>query len=372
MKKIYIAFAASLFLGTTVFSQTYNSPESIEFDYANNRWLIANTSGGNILARNSANGAMSVFTSLPSSPYGVEIVGSTLYVCDQSNHVKGYDLTSASQVMNITVTGATFLNGITHDNNGNLFVTDFSAKRIYRINIATQQYNIFVTGLAKSPNGIIFDQPNNRCVFVNWGTNAPIMSVNLADSTTSTLTTTSFTNIDGIASDGAGTFYIATWGSSATTGAIQKYTSFASAPTTVVTGLNHPADIFYNVNTDTLGVPNSGTSGGTASLQNNTTYHYFGSATGVTEVSSGKLNVTVHPNPVIKAAEINYELPSNGKVLVELYDIKGALVKTIVNEEQAKGKQTTFFSRSTLAPGTYLLKIETETFLETKRIIIAE
>ena len=263
MIKTY-ALVLSVFVTTLAFAQaTYNGPESVEYDYTNNRWLIANTDNGNILARSNT-GVLSVFTAGPLAPYGIEIVGTTLYVCDGSR-IKGYNLTSAAEVFNVN-TGATFLNGITHDNSGNLYATDFSAKKIYKIKIATQQVTTFVTGLAKSPNGIIYDQPNNRCVFVNWGTNAPIMAVSLADSTTSTITTTTLSNCDGIAKDGAGNYYVSSWGLNG----ISKFNNtFMGGPTTVVTSLSSPADIFYNTVNDTLAVPNSGNS-------NNVGFYYLG------------------------------------------------------------------------------------------------
>lgn len=264
MKTIITLFAVAISTITALAQTSYNSPESIEFDYNNNRWLIANRAAGNILARSSATGALSVFTTAPSAPYGIEIVGNVLYVNDGGS-IKGYDLTTAAQVFNVNV-GGSFLNGLTHDDSGNLYATDFTAKKIFRVNIATQQFTTFVTGLAKSPNGIIFDQPNNRCVFVNWGNNAPVMAVNLADSTTSTLTNTTLSNCDGIAKDGAGNYYVSLWGLQG----ISKFNnSFTGGPTTVVSGLSNPADIFYNTVTDTLGVPNAGSG-------NTTSYHFLG------------------------------------------------------------------------------------------------
>ncbi|MCW3103574.1 MAG: hypothetical protein JWO09_2014 [Bacteroidetes bacterium] len=367
MKKILLSLSVALlsFAGS---AQTYNSPESIEFDYANNRWLIANNSGNNILSRNSVTGALSVFAACPGGPHGIEIVNDTLYVC-AGGSLKGFNVNTGASIFTKSL-GATFLNGITHDNSGNLYITDFSAKKIYRFNIATRAFNVYVTGLAKSPNGIIYDQPNNRCIFVNWGTSAPIMAVSLVDSTTSTITTTTLGNCDGIAKDGAGNYYVSSWNLN---GISRFNNAFTGGPVTVVTGLNSPADIFYNTVTDTLGVPNSGTSG-TSIYTNKTSYHYFGSAAGLNDLAAapGKLGLSVNPNPVVKTAEINYKLPADANVLIELFDVNGKLAKTITNEGQTKGEQTTFFSKSGLAAGTYLLKIETETFVETKRIIIAE
>ncbi|MCW3084933.1 MAG: hypothetical protein JWP12_2299 [Bacteroidetes bacterium] len=366
MKKILLSLSIVLSAGAA-FSQTYNSPESIEFDYANNRWLIANDNAGNILARSSSTGALTIFATGLTGPHGIEIIGNTLYVCD-GGKMKGYDLTTAAQVMNLNL-GATFLNGLAHDNNGNLYATDFTAKKIYRINSVTQQFNVFVTGLAKSPNGIIYDQPNNRCVFVNWGTNAPIMAVSLVDSTTSTLTATTLGNCDGIAKDAAGNYFVSSWNLN---GVSKFNNTFSAAPTTVITGLNSPADIFYNTLTDTLGVPNSGTSG-TSTYTNKTSYHYMGSATGITEeVAKSNLSMSVNPNPVVKTAEINYELQNECKVTIRLFDIKGTLIKTIADETQGQGKQTTFFSKSNLAAGTYFLTITTASQKETRKIIIAE
>lgn len=261
MKKLFTLFAILTLV--KLYAQTYNGPESIEYDFANNRWLISNSDAGNILARSNS-GILSVFTAIPSAPYGIEIAGNVLYVCDGSR-VKGYNLSTAAEVFNVN-TGATFLNGITHDNNNNLYVTDFSGKKIYRVNTSTQQVTTFVTGLAKSPNGIIYDQPNNRCVFVNWGANAPVMAVSLADSTVSTLVLTTLSNCDGIAKDGSGNYYISSWGLNG----ISKFdNTFTSGPTTVASNLSSPADIYYNTVSDTLAVPNSGTA-------NNTVYFYFG------------------------------------------------------------------------------------------------
>lgn len=360
MKKTLLLLSSSFFC-LNVFSQAYNSPESIEFDYANNRWLIANNSGNNILSRNSATGVVTVFAPCSGGPHGIEIVNDTLYVNAGAN-IKLFNLNTGASLGTISM-GATFLNGLTHDNNY-LYSTDFSAKKIYRVNIATRAWSIFVTatGGTSSPNGIIYDQPNNRCVFVGWGSAAPIKAMDITTGAITTIITSTLGNCDGITKDGVGNYYISSW----TGNKITKFTNTFTTPTTVVTGLSSPAEIFYNVLTDTLGNTNSGS-------LNNTTYHYMGSSTGINEeAKKGNLNVSVNPNPIVKAAEINYILPENGKVIIQLYDIKGSLIKTIVDEEQTKGAQTTFFSKSNLAAGKYLLKIQTSKELETKSIIIAE
>ncbi|MBL7884975.1 MAG: T9SS type A sorting domain-containing protein [Bacteroidia bacterium] len=362
MKKfITLVFSLSSFL---MLAQTYNSPESIEFDYANNRWFIANNGGNNILTRNSNNGTLAVFVATGFSgggPHGLEIVGDTLYAC-AGNSLRAYNINTAALVFNINL-AATFLNGITHDNVGNLYITDYSGNKIYRFNTNTRQFNTFVSSGISSPNGIIFDQPNNRCVFVQW--TGAIRAVSLVDSTVTTLVASSgLSSIDGITKDGSGNYYLSSWSPTR----ITRYSNTFTSPTAVVTtGLSSPADIFYNVLTDTLGVPNSGSG-------NNTTYHYFGSPTAIAESNlENEFNISVFPNPIKKSATVTFVLPSDQKVSVKLFDEKGALVKVVSEEKQYKGQNTLFVSKENLSAGNYYLSFMFENNKQQiQKLIIAE
>ena len=279
MKKNYLFITFLLFCSLS-FGQL-SGPESIDFDPLNNRYLIANSSNGKIMQRTS-NGTISQFIGgVSPNPYGIEVVGTTVYACC-GGKVLGFDLTTGLQVFSVNL-GATFLNGITHDNSGNLFVSDFSAKKIYRIKIATQSFNLFAQNLTQSPNGIIFDAPSNSLVFVSWGSSAKIKRCSLADSTVTTILTTSYTNIDGIARKANGDFYISTWG----TNSVYKYNNdFTATPTLIVSGLSSPADIYYNDLTDTLAIPNSG----------NNTLTFVGQST-VSLLEQNASEVSIFPNP---------------------------------------------------------------------------
>lgn len=360
MKKLFTLLSAVLF-SVTAFSQAYNSPESIEFDYANNRWLIANNSGNNILARNSATGVVTIFAPCTGGPHGIEIVNDTLYVNAGAN-IKMFNLNTGAAIATISM-GATFLNGLTHDNTY-LYSTDFTAKKIYRINIATRAFSIFVTatGGTSQPNGILYDAPNNRCVIVGWGASAPIKAMDITTGVITTIITSTLGNCDGITQDLAGNYYISSW----TGNKITRYTSTFTSPTTVVTGLDSPAEIFYNTLTDTLGNTNSG------SAMNNTTYHYFGTPTTIDKSENDKFNFSVNPNPIAKTAEIKFETQSEGNVKIELFDITGQLVKTIVNENQSKGEHKISFDKSSLSAGNYFFTISNAVGTETKKIVIAK
>lgn len=331
----------SLFISTTIFAQSYNAPESVVYDSANNRYFIANNGTNQILARD-ASGVLTVFTSaIASGPNGLEIVGNTLYACDGAS-MKGFDLTTAAVVMNLSL-GATFLNGICSDGSNYLYATDFTTKKIFKIDIAAQTFTTFVTGLVKSPNGIIYDSTNNRIVWVTWGANAPIMQALLSDSSVSQVTATTLGNCDGIVRDGAGSYYVSAW----STQSIYKFDNlFAAAPVQVVTGLSNPADIYYNLADDSLSSPNAGNS--------TVTFHYLGTSTGVEE-ASGDVALNVFPNPARNKLAIGNMQLAKG---IEIYDVMGARVtkSQIPNPESQISVDV-----SSLTRGIYFVKIKTET-----------
>jgi hypothetical protein len=188
------------------FAQSFSSPESVEYDAAHSRWLVGNHSSGDVLAYSPSSNTLTPFcTGMTNGPYGIEILGNVLYCCDGSR-VKGYDLDNGSQVFNLNL-NASFLNGITTDGSAYLFVTDFSAKKIYRVNTATNAFNLMAT-LVKTPNGIVYDGAQNRLVFATWGANAAVQSLSLFDSTVSTLVTTTISSFDGIIRDALGNWYL--------------------------------------------------------------------------------------------------------------------------------------------------------------------
>lgn len=326
---------------TLAMGQSYNGPESCEFDYANNRWLVGNKNSGEVLARSSA-GTLSVFASgMTGGPYGIEILGNTLYCCHDGGKIRGFDLTTGAQVFNVN-TGAAFLNGITSDGDSILYVTDFTNKAIYAVNVNNQAYGVVVSGLSKNPNGIVYDGANNRCIFVNWGSIAPISALNLADSSVTTLTSTSLNNCDGITRDGAGNYYVSAWG----TQAIYRFNaSFSGGPTLISAGMSNPADIFYNVLSDTLGIPNSG-------VANTLTFIGFGTV-GAEEHAADMPEI--YPNPADQECLVR----SAEEVLgVELVDDLGRIVFCAEQLSVAAG-EIYRLGTALLAPGHYTLRVHT-------------
>jgi hypothetical protein len=239
---------------SVIFSQSLNGPESIEWDATNTRWLIGNKGNGTILARSESGTLSNFVTGIPSGPYGIEILGDVLYSCE-GGFIRGYNLTSGANVFTLNL-NATFLNGLTSDGNNNLYATDFSAKKIFKIDVNAVSFTTLASGLAKTPNGIFYDGENNRCVYVTWGSNAPIMAIDLTTNVTSTILSTTLSNCDGITRDSCGNYYVSSWGNNK----LNKFdASLTGTHTVLPTVLSSPADLDcrFGTTADVVGNTNS-------------------------------------------------------------------------------------------------------------------
>jgi hypothetical protein len=361
-KIVFTAFSLCLLYSQTLIAQNYSGAESVEFDYANNRYLVSNTSSNQIIAR-AANGTLSVFATLVGSPYGLEIVGDTLYCCTGGS-LRGVNLNTGVQIFNQTIASGAFLNGITHDPAGNLYITGFanSSKKVFRFNTATRQFNVFVNNTIAQPNGIIYDAYdgiNPRLVMVSWGGSAAIRAINLSDSTMTTLVTTPFGNIDGIAKGKNGNFYISCWSNNS----IQRYDStFANAPTAMVTsGISSPADIFYNQLSDTLAVP----------FGSNVNFYFFGDVTAL----KSNLNVdeiNVFPNPsdgIIQISGLNTTLKNASLNLFEIGSGKQVFSENLANLNE---NTTINLKSNQLSAGIYLLELNSNDGIVSRKKLIIE
>ena len=77
------------------------------------------------------------------------------------------------------------------------------------------------------------------------------------------------------------------------------------------------------------------------------------------------------PNPFNPVTKISYQIAKDGFVKLNVFDIAGREVKTIVNEFKTAGSYETVFDGSGISSGTYFYRIETSNgFKDTKRMIL--
>ena len=75
-----------------------------------------------------------------------------------------------------------------------------------------------------------------------------------------------------------------------------------------------------------------------------------------------------YPNPFNPSTNIQYTLPEDARVTLTIYNLQGREVAQLVNEVQQAGTHTVAFEASSLASGTYLYKIQTPGYIETRQM----
>ncbi len=66
---------------------------------------------------------------------------------------------------------------------------------------------------------------------------------------------------------------------------------------------------------------------------------------------------TINPNPAFGEIVVNYTLPEDRDVKVNLYDSRGRLIKQLLSATESKGFVTHTFSVNELSRGVYYVKI---------------
>ncbi len=329
----------NLFAGFA-FAQTFKG-ESVEYDPTGNRYLTSDN--GTSIVQRESNGTISYFGQGLLADYGMEVVGNTLFTISGTK-IYGYDLTTATQVAAINISGASFLNGLASDST-HLWVTDFSGGSVSAVdisNLASPVVSTIVPVYGGTPNGIVHDKANNRLVVVSWGANAKIKAIDLSNNAVSTLTTTTLTNIDGITMDNQGNFYIASWSPDK----IVKYNNdFTQSLDISVAGLNNPADICYALAKDTLAIPNTG--------GNNILFVGFQTTISVDNQDIKTHSLTISPNPISEKSMIQIEASMASNATYTISDIKGQILYTSPQMMTKVGKNDFPFPNIALAQGFY-------------------
>ena len=107
----------------------------------------------------------------------------------------------------------------------------------------------------------------------------------------------------------------------------------------------------------------------------------FGAATGVNESISAIPAVFAlsqnYPNPFNPSTKISYQLPVEGLVRLEVYDIMGRTLTTLVNEEKPAGQFTATFDASKFTSGIYFYRLNViarngKSFSQTNKMVLVK
>jgi hypothetical protein len=322
MKKIlFFVLALSASLSQ---AQSLTAIEGVEYDPTNQIFLVGN--GNN----------------------GMEVMNGVLFSIVGSA-VKGYDVITGAEVMTITLSGTTFLNGMASNGTDKLWVSDFSVKKIHEVNVAdlaAPSSSIVVANTTSTPNGLTYDAANNRLVMVSWGANASIKAIDLATYSLSVITTTNLGNCDGVDHDSYGNYYVSSWSPNAITKFSNDFTT--SSTVTVTGGVSSAADICYAEELDTLAIPCTG---------NNVVKFVGFNPSFVVEGNTSEFQAYGYPTEVKDMYTVGFDLPQAADVNIRLFDVNGRLVNEVVNRTFPQGNNQVVLTELPSESGIYFVQV---------------
>jgi hypothetical protein len=356
MKKIVlIAFISFSLAG---FSQSLQNIEAVEYDHENSRFLVTNSNS--IIAIDHNTQELSFFGD-GAAGYGMEVMNNTLFAI--GNGIKGFDLTSEEEIMSLNISGSGFLNGMASDGISRLWVTDFSNQRIYEIDVTdtdNPSFEMVVSNTGSTPNGIVYDETNDRLIFVNWGSNADIKAVDLETYSVSTITETSLGNCDGIDNDNEDNYFVSSWSPLR----ISKFNAdFSGTPETIeAPGIASPADICYAKQIDTLAIPNSGNA--------TVTFVGFDTSVSVYDINNNPLAFGVVGNPVSAQTYFSFSCLKNDRVSLSLLHETGKTVAVLVDGNRSPGDYKILLNGIELASGVYIAHLQIGQTIAAQKIVV--
>jgi hypothetical protein len=91
-------------------------------------------------------------------------------------------------------------------------------------------------------------------------------------------------------------------------------------------------------------------------------------SSGVAENNASKLSLNVYPNPSSDLLNVDYALPTSGRVKAAIYTTDGRLVKSVFEANQASGFNHKTVDVSDLAAGLYVINVEVDGQLQAPKM----
>ena len=345
-----------------------NGPQKIVIDAPRNRLLVSNGNNGAIVQIDSA-GKQSYFLQNGGFIDGLEIVGDTVYGVADNRKLLAYNLITKQKVLEVTFSGAAanYLSSVTSDSAGHLFISCPYLHEIYKFRLRDRKYWVFAKskGLNK-PNGILLEKEKNRIVVID-DSPAPalIHAISLADTTVTTLMSTTFNSPDGITRDKYGNHYM---GGYYLTGLYRTDADFSYTPVKFFNGTSmvYPT---YDPATHSLLI----------TFYDNNTWRrvpLLSSGTGPDVVSNDFTILPVSPNPFDTMLTVKFELNRKFHVSLEVYNSAGVLVKSLLNQDKDPGNYSLMWNGTDnqgnqAAKGIYYFRFSMDGVAQTQKVVLA-
>lgn len=222
--------SATSALDVIIIKESVVHPESVLFSAAHNAIFVSNITSGNPLEKKPVGyiGMYSPEGKTIKSPWikglrapkGMAVFGDYLYVSDVDLILK-ISIKDSKVVKSVKVTGAKFLNDVTVDENGDVYISDMMANAIYLWSHDGEFKTWAKDKSLRSPNGLLAE--NGTLFLASWGdpldpktfttvNPGAISPLVIKDSSSKVDEWTEVKgNLDGLTRDNDGSFWISDW-----------------------------------------------------------------------------------------------------------------------------------------------------------------
>ena len=90
----------------------------------------------------------------------------------------------------------------------------------------------------------------------------------------------------------------------------------------------------------------------------------------INEIPDGFRLFPNYPNPFNPSTHISYYLPEASKVALDVYDVLGRHIQSLVNNEQSSGEHTVTFNAGNISSGIYFYRLSAGSFIEIKQMLL--
>ena len=365
-KKIFRFFLFLTIFHVNLYAQNLlNGPNDIVFDEANNRYLVANWAGNSIVAID-LDGNQQLFIDSVSHAHGMECRDSVLYVASDHSLVL-INLFTAEIIENINVSYSQNLSHITLDSSHFVYMTDWSVRRLFRVDLNNRTSTILYS-FSAIPGGVSYDENNNRLIILSYVNNAPILGYNLSTGNLSTIINTSISNHVAICQDASSNYYI----TSSSDNIVYKFgNNFTTGPEIISSGHNYPSGLGYNRRDHIIGVTN---------YNSNSIDLIPPEPIEVKHEQEIKpadyMLFQNYPNPFNSSTNIRFNVNKLSEVTIRVYDVNGRLIRSLLSRKIFnKGIHQIIWDGKNehgiiVGSGLYFYKINIEGYSELKHMIM--
>jgi hypothetical protein len=98
----------------------------------------------------------------------------------------------------------------------------------------------------------------------------------------------------------------------------------------------------------------------------------YSGSTGIPSYEKSNVTLGSYPNPFNQQTDITFSIPQSGKVLLEIADVYGRIVSTLVDEDITEGNHKVTVNSSDYSAGIYLCQLRTLAGTVTNKLVVVK